>query len=281
MFEVFSVAEEQVLLVDNKPLQVMNFTFENINDVRKTLSANGGVYCWYNTATKKVYIGSSINLWRRFKSYKQIFLNDRSNRINQAFINSIKFRGVKAYKFFILELFNGTVKEVRDREQFYLDKYQPFFKEGRGYNFSKSAISSKPSPLSEEGRKKIRERHSGENSESAKLNNESVLNIKIRLSQGCNLITLAKEYGVSTTVISNIKSGKTWKNIKCDQGVEDILKRLCYNNRKGKLTPDLVREIKIRIKNGEKCFLLAREYNLPYTTIHGLKIEHYYKNIII
>lgn len=134
-------------------------------------------------------------------------------------------------------------------------------------------------PLDKEAKQKIIERNSGENSEMSKLTEEKVLNIKIRLSKGDSLKELSNEFGVSTTVISNIKAGKTWKMVKASVEIEDILKNQRYNNRKGKLSLDLVREIKSRLANGERCHILAKEYNLGYTTIHGLKIGHYYKDI--
>jgi group I intron endonuclease len=281
MFDVFSTPTDSVSLSDGSNMPTVNITFDNMIDVKKCLSNNGGVYCWYNTLDKKIYIGSSINLWRRFKNYKQVFINSKSNRINYKLFNSIKTHGVKIYKFYILELFNGNQDDLRKREQFYLNEYKPFADDGCGYNIKSKVGDIKPSFFSNESREKIRQRHTGENSESSKLTNVTVLEIKTKLSEGVTLKELASMYNVSTTVISNVKSGKTWDHIKASDDIEGILKEMCYKNRKGKLTEDLVREIKLRLKNGERCYLLAKEYNLPYTTVHGLKIGHYYTHIKI
>jgi group I intron endonuclease len=281
MFDVFSAPTESVALLDGTKLPTMNVTFDGMLDVKKCLSNNGGVYCWYNTLNKKIYIGSSINLWRRFKTYKQIFINSKTNRANDKLVNSIKAHGVKVYKFYILELFNGSTEDLRKKEQFYLDKYRPFAKDNRGYNFNINVGMNKPSLISEDSRERIKQRHIGENSESSKLTNVTVLDIKTKLSKGVTLKELASMYNVSTTVISNVKSGKTWGHIKASDDIENILKEMCYKNRKGKLTEDLVREIKLRLQNGERCYLLAKEYNLPYTTVHGLKIGHYYTHVKI
>jgi group I intron endonuclease len=54
----------------------------------------------------------------------------------------------------------------------------------------------------------------GEQRPDSKLSEEEVRNIRRRLSQGSKSGSLAKEYGVSTSVISEIKSRKTWKHLK-------------------------------------------------------------------
>lgn len=54
----------------------------------------------------------------------------------------------------------------------------------------------------------------GENCHSAKLSNESVLEIKRLLALGTKGKNLAEKYGVSRDAISCIKTGKTWRHLK-------------------------------------------------------------------
>ena len=54
----------------------------------------------------------------------------------------------------------------------------------------------------------------GENHGRAKLSAEDVISIKSLLLKGETNISIAKKFGISTTVISYIKSGKIWRHIK-------------------------------------------------------------------
>lgn len=53
----------------------------------------------------------------------------------------------------------------------------------------------------------------GEYNGNSKLTEEQVLSIKHKIKQGEPGRTIAKEYGVSQTLISAINTGKVWKNI--------------------------------------------------------------------
>lgn len=54
--------------------------------------------------------------------------------------------------------------------------------------------------------------HSGVKNHAAKLSEQSVLEIKCRLGSESG-VSLAAEYGVSATVISNIRKGKSWTSV--------------------------------------------------------------------
>lgn len=47
----------------------------------------------------------------------------------------------------------------------------------------------------------------------AKLDNDKVREIRLKLATGKTLITIANEYGVSKKTILNIKQGKLWKHV--------------------------------------------------------------------
>mgnify|MGYP002377073922 FL=1 len=59
-----------------------------------------------------------------------------------------------------------------------------------------------------------RENFLGENSPKAKLTDEKVRQIKLKLREGRSAASLAREYGVEDTAILRIKHNKTWKHIK-------------------------------------------------------------------
>ena len=65
----------------------------------------------------------------------------------------------------------------------------------------------------EEVKDKIRASNCGSKCYLAKLNEDKVMNIKIRLAAGEVGAVLAREFGVAKTQISSIKAGKTWRHV--------------------------------------------------------------------
>lgn len=59
----------------------------------------------------------------------------------------------------------------------------------------------------------IRDPKLGSKNPCAKLNEENVINIRRRISNGEKSLDLAKEYGVSKTTISEVKTKKVWGHI--------------------------------------------------------------------
>lgn len=59
----------------------------------------------------------------------------------------------------------------------------------------------------------LRWRHRGEAHHSAKLTAKTVQAIRELLAQGVRQATIARRYGLSRSVVSRIKQGKTWKHI--------------------------------------------------------------------
>ena len=253
--------------------------FNQISEIRNFLNLNGGIYCWLDESSKKIYIGSAKNLWNRFRTYKNFFFYGKATRVNKKLVAFNKKYGFADIKFYILEIFNGKDEDLRALEQKYLNECRPF---GRnGFNISKSTIKYKNNLLHEDAIKKIKEANTGENSSNAKLNNEKVLSIKNKLSEGFKLIDLAREFGVSTTVISNIKRGLTWSHIKTSAEVSLKLQDLTNKHKRLNLSEDLVRKIKEEINSGKKMTDISAEYGLGYTCISGLKYGNFYKSVTI
>ena len=80
-----------------------------------------GVYRWTCLSTKCTYIGSSVNLSKRFKNYYSYsFLTRNKNMIISKAI--LKY----GYSDFSLEILEYcTPEECIKREQYYLDKFNP------------------------------------------------------------------------------------------------------------------------------------------------------------
>lgn len=250
----------------------------NVKEIRSFLGKNKGIYCWVNERNNKIYIGSSNNLWKRFLSYKRFFFYKKTQRINKKIINETQKNGYNHLKFYILELFTGPDKELRDLEQKYLDLYEPFNK--FGYNINRK-ISFYPSKtFTQDFIQRIKDANTGENSSNAILNNEKVFKIKERLAKGEKLKTLASEFNVSTTVISNIKRGLTWAHIKIDENTQACIDSLISKHKRKNISHDIIKAIKTDISSGMKMTEIAKKYNLGYTCISGLKYGNIYKDII-
>ncbi len=259
----------KIEMTNGQSLLLINFKFNSIDECRKAFKNISCIYVWHNLKTGRIYIGSAVNLWRRFLSYKQSFLFDKEEN-NIGLKRACKKYGVENLKIGILEIINKDKKLLKQREQFYLDTIKPF--KNIGYNISRSADRPLNCTLSRRGRKKIKERHTGENSEMSKLKNEDILNIKHSLFEGIGIKILAFKYKVSTTVISNIARGKTWSHIRASDTVESFLKERA-SSLKHKLGP-LIPEIVELLKQGHRMIDISKKYNIKYPTLNNIKIRY-------
>lgn len=82
-----------------------------------------GIYMWYNKINHKIYIGSSVDLKRRFLEYFNInrISKETSMPINKALVKY----GYENFSIFILEF--CSIEELYDKELFYFDKYSPTY----------------------------------------------------------------------------------------------------------------------------------------------------------
>lgn len=95
------------------------------------LSTDSGIYMIRCTANGKIYIGSAINLLRRWRCHKS---NLRSNtHYNEHLQRAWNKYGEQAFTMTVLEKCNCHI--LRDREQFYLDAWQPF--DEKGFNIAR------------------------------------------------------------------------------------------------------------------------------------------------
>jgi group I intron endonuclease len=264
------IYDGNAIIYQNKIVPVIPINVKNHHDLRSFLHKKSGIYCWFNAKNQKIYIGSAVCLWRRLLSYKNSFATKKRNNVK--LIRAFS-KDPSSIKFCILKILNNDKTELKHHEQKLIDAFLPFGT--RGYNISRSAFRPLHCSISKRGRQKIKERHTGENSEMSKLKNDDVLAIKSALANKIGLKTLSQKYGVSTTVISNIKRGLTWTHIKSSPEIEATLRDLSNKN-KHFLTKDLVLKIKKDFANGLRAFEIAKKYELIYSTVHSIKNGHIY-----
>lgn len=117
-----------------------------------------GVYQIRNVINNKIYIGSSKNIYKRWKTHiSRLKYNKHCNSYLQSAWNKY---GEDNFEFSILEEVNN-LDELKNLEQYYIDTLQPF--EDRGYNLCKSTKSYMfERKMPDEWYKKIKQKKSEE-----------------------------------------------------------------------------------------------------------------------
>lgn len=280
MYNVLSLfgQDKKLILLNKKEIMPLDLiSLGSLKSIREFLSNHQGVYCFYDYGNSKIYIGSSKNLWKRFLNYKNAFFFKKTTRINKKLLNRFNKHGFDKIKFFVIKLCLGNETQLRESEQYFLDNFKPF--DNNGYNISKNTKEYPSTSINETIRKKIIEANSGENSSNAILTDKKVQEIKEKLCSGAKLKQLSSEYGVSTTVISNIKRNLTWTHVKLDKEKEDLLKARAIKDKRKNFSKELILSIKNDIKEGVMMTEIAKKYGIGYTAVSGLKYGNYYKHI--
>lgn len=104
----------------------------------------------------------------------------------------------------------------------------------------------------------------------AKLTDEQADEIRLRFQSGESLTSLAKSFGVVTSMIASIISGEKWKHTKMAlMASKDKLPGMPRGSAHGnaKLTEELVRSIRMRYGRGESLVDLAAEIGVDRYTI--------------
>jgi group I intron endonuclease len=114
-----------------------------------------GIYKIKNIKNGKVYIGSAINMRKRWNSHLNRLLHNKHD--NQHLQASYNKNGISYYELSILEHVEN-LEELLNREQYWMDFYNSYDRKC-GYNALKIAGSNWKMKVSDETRKKLRESH--------------------------------------------------------------------------------------------------------------------------
>lgn len=165
IFMLFNVNSEYILCASPFVPAIAYSNADTLKDlIIKENTGKSGVYRWRHLLTGKSYVGSSINLGRRFRDYyKYSFLSHEKNRSMYIYRSLLK-HGYSHFKLEILEY--CAVEDTRVREQYYIDLLNP------EYNILQTAGSSLGFKHSPEGLAKLR-------SHLAKLNAEKGFKVEV------------------------------------------------------------------------------------------------------
>jgi len=181
---------------------------KNINPVKTYTNADldklilyrentkSGIYRWNNLITKKSYIGSAINISKRFTVYYSLAsINRKLYQSSSAIYTAILKYGYSNFSIDILEYCNTS--SLIEKEQYYIDLLKP------EYNILKIAYSRIGHKHTENTKKLIREKLLGH-----KHSNESILKMKsiAMLRKGEYTSFFGKKHSTETRLkISNNK----------------------------------------------------------------------------
>ena len=93
-----------------------------------------GIYKVTNLINNKIYIGQSINIYKRWEAHKYVSLNKNSQEYNIYFHNALRKYGINNFLFEIIEQCNKD--ELDEKEKYWIEYYDSCNRD-IGYNESK------------------------------------------------------------------------------------------------------------------------------------------------
>lgn len=201
-----------------------------------------GIYKIRNIKNNKLYIGSTISLQKRKSQHFSALRGNRHHNI--VLQNSFNKNKENDFLFEIIEMCEP--EKLIEREQFFIDLYEPF------YNLSPTAGNTMGFVFSEQSKKKISEFHKGK-----KMSKET----KERMSRSTS--------GELNPMFGKKHSAETRKKISSTS--TGISRNVGLNNPNNSVTPEIVREIRSKYKKGIYGYIrLANEYGVSRGCIEGI-----------
>lgn len=217
-----------------------------------------GIYEIRNTKNGKVYIGSSVNIEKRWYDHSRNL--EQGIHQNSYLQRSYNKWGKDAYKFTVLE---ECSKDKRfEKEQFYIDK---FFGKRSCYNLAPLAIGGSTDKQPEEVKKRI--------SQGVKKNKLKNCNpVVLLLSNGSRkvytfAIDLEIDYNISSASITRaINRGFFTKDSRVPKLLHNAI--FCYES---EFSPELIRKIKKLIEIKENLKYKINNRKIVITYLNGKK----------
>lgn len=179
----------------------------NIKNGGEIMDKLTGIYKLENIVNNKVYIGQSKNLRaRECQHISKLRHGKHSNSLIQLDAN---MHGVDSFRFTILEV--CPVDKLNEREIFWISYFKSFDSEF-GYNKDLGG-KGKFRLVSRDTRELLSKKLEGENSNTAKITEDTAKDIVARLMHGDSIHHISKDLKISHKIIEGIRSKKKWKHL--------------------------------------------------------------------
>lgn len=237
-----------------------------------------GIYKITNLINNKIYIGQSVNIEKRWKTHQTNAFNEKSKEYNKYLYRAFRKYGIDCFSFEII--CECSKEELDDLEHKYIVEYhsnneQYGYNETSGYDSSQYGVSGETHP-----------KH--------KLTKEEVYYIRECYNQHQDKDEVYNEFAdrLSKGGFHKIWLGQNWREIHMDVFTEENRQYYLYqrnshpgsSNGRSKLTEDMVRDIRIRKRNGETSTQVYEDYKHTGITQGSFKNVWCYqnwKNIIV
>ena len=264
-----------------------------------------GVYMIHLIGSDECYVGSSIDVYKRWCSHKYRLRNNCSHFVLQAVWN---LHGEDKFEFVLIECCDPS--HLAEREQYYIDNLNSKYNGNRSVTewiLTEEArkglsvkLTARHARMSDDEKEELKEKISDGNKRWALKYPEAAM-ARVKNPDGSHVnatlieqeildIYLSPEtqeeasnrYGISQALVSGIRSGKRWAHVQRPEVPQEVLderkRRERLNNRgenssSAEFTVEDIINIKTRIASGKWGILaeLAREYNVTHSTLQQIR----------
>lgn len=227
-----------------------------------------GIYQIRNLSDGKRYIGSAVSIARRFRQHRCALR--KGTRTNARLLNAWNKYGEKSFVFEVLV--RCSAEDLVFYEQICIDELSP------EYNIRRDAASNLGIKLSPETRRRISEVQrgipKGPQSEAHRKAN-SLARIGMKLSDSHKRRISEAKKGRPNSEAHNRNIGLAQVGRVVSQETREKLRISCRRNR-AKLSDSDVRDVRRRIRSGEKQRDIASRYGVDQAVVSHIKTGHAY-----
>lgn len=232
------------------------------------LNMKSGIYK-ITSPTGKIYIGQSKDVEYRLNRYKELRCSAQV-----LLYNSFLKHGVENHTFEILEKGDFTREELNTLEKKYVKEFDSFRGNNtKGLNLTTGGDCIELDSSTIDKMSKTRIKLFNEGQTNSKISIEEIYDIKKMLAFNISLKEIAEKYNVKITTISEIKAGRSWKNIPnyiVQEKDKHLIRRTNKISSKGKLTEIQRSEIIELIKQGKMYKEIAPLYNISKSGVQQI-----------
>ena len=172
-----------------------------------------GIYKIENKINGKVYIGQSVDIYRRFRSHRHNAYNSKNKETYNLYLyTAIRNYGKENFTYTIVEQCDKSM--LNERERYWIGYYKSNQKD-YGYNLSDGGDSRYVKELTR--------------SSNITAKKQQISEIKdMLLNTDIPIRDIAKKYNMTATAISNINVGKSWACLDTKYPIRDTRKKTLY-----------------------------------------------------